>query len=105
MRKFETGATRDNNEEKLEYARFLDPLVLERFAKYMHEHRKTADGMREPDNWKKGIPTRAYIDSLWRHMHSVWKKHECGIDDTYDHLSGILFNVMGLMYEEEKKKL
>jgi hypothetical protein len=39
-----TGATRNLDEDKLDYEGFLSPYVLRRFAAYMHEHRKTPDG-------------------------------------------------------------
>jgi hypothetical protein len=65
MREFDTGATRDNNEDKHNYEGFLSPLVIEEFGRYMHRHRHQADGkVRDGDNWQKGIPTEAYMDSL-----------------------------------------
>ncbi len=44
VRLFETGATRDTNEGKIEYARFLSPAAIKRYCQYMHEHRKQSDG-------------------------------------------------------------
>src|SRR5687768_4320669 len=35
MREFETGATRNLDNGKLDYEGFLSPLVMERFAEYM----------------------------------------------------------------------
>lgn len=43
-------ATRDLDEEKIDYEGFLSPIVLERYAQYMHKHRNTANGLRESDN-------------------------------------------------------
>lgn len=109
MRKFEKGATRDGNEGKLEYARFFDSRVLRTFAEYMHKHRTQADGeLRDPDNWKKGIPKDAYIDSLARHFWDLWELHqhgECIRHETkkpvgvVETLCGILFNTFGYLYE------
>ena len=44
MRKFETGATRDEEIGKYDFEGFLAPTVLVRFAEYMHKHRIQADG-------------------------------------------------------------
>src|SRR5262249_20215749 len=54
---FKTGATRDTDTGKLDYEGFLSPLVLKRYAEYMHQHRVMKDGaMRASDNWQRGIP-------------------------------------------------
>lgn len=109
MRTFDTGATRDNATGKLEYARFLDVRVLRRFAEYMHVHRQQKDGvLREPDNWKKGIARRAYVDSLYRHAQDLLELYdygECVRPETgepvelQETICAILFNAMGLLYE------
>jgi len=109
MRQFKTGATRDEDQDKLDYEGFLSPLVLERFAEYMHENRKMADGsLRASDNWQRGIPMDAYMKSLWRHFMDVWKMHRehpavdrktgrpIGLDEA---LCGVLFNAMGMLHE------
>ena len=102
MRKFETGATRDNDENKLDFEGFFSPIVLERFAEYMHKHRKQADGeMRESDNWQKGMPIDAYMKSMWRHFFAVWKHHRAGEDNIED-LCALMFNVQGMLYEKLK---
>lgn len=104
MRKFTTGATRDNDETKLDYEGFLSPLVLERFAEYMHKHRKQADGqLRASDNWQKGIPKEAYMKSMWRHFFSVWKSYRLG-ELKEEELCALLFNVQGLLHEELTKR-
>ena len=69
VRTFDTGATRDTDDGKLDYEGFISPLVLERFARYMHTHRLQPDGtLRDSDNWQKGIPRDQYIKSAWRHF-------------------------------------
>lgn len=102
MREFKTGATRDTDEGKLDYEGFISPVVLERYAQYMHEHQVQADGkLRDSDNWQKGMPRKAYIKSLWRHFMDVWKimrGYEVDVD-IEDALCAMLFNVMGLMHE------
>jgi len=74
MREFETGATRDTDEDKLDYEGYFSPLVLERFAQYMQKNQTQSDGkQRTSDNWQKGIPKAAYMKSAWRHFIEWWK--------------------------------
>lgn len=112
MRKFETGATRDDDSTKLDYEGFLSPLVLARFAEYMHEHRYQADGeVRDSDNWQKGIPLDAYMKSAWRHFMDWWSLHrqrvkgivmpEKLVEDT---LCAMLFNIQGYLHESIKNR-
>lgn len=102
MRKFNTGATRDTDEGKYDYEGFLSPLVLKRYAEYMHLHRHQADGkLRDSDNWQKGIPRDAYMKSAWRHFMSVWQGHRNG-NMPQEELCALLFNLMGYLHEELK---
>ena len=114
MRKFETGATRDTDTDKLDYAGFLSPIVLKKYAEFMHKHRVQADGkLRASDNWKKGIPRDEYMRSAYRHFMDWWGMHEVGYgDDTVpgdhhemivDAICGLLFNTMGYLHEKEKQ--
>ena len=99
-RQFPSGASRDTDDGKLDYVGFLSPLVLKRFAEYMHAHRKMSDGsLRASDNWKKGIPKEQYVKSLLRHTIDVWTAHEQGNALPEEELCGVLFNSMGLLYE------
>lgn len=107
MRKFPSGATRNNDEDSFDYEGFISPLVLERYAAYMHSHRKQADGkMRASDNWQNGIPLTSYMKSMWRHFMDVWKAHRgLPIQVTLqDALCALLFNVMGMLHEVLKKE-
>lgn len=104
IRTFNTGATRDSDDGKLDYEGFLSPVVLERFAKYMHKNRLMRDGSsRDSDNWQKGIPISAYIKSMFRHFMDLWLLHrghrghvEVEIDEV---LCAIMFNAMGYLHE------
>ena len=102
MRQFETGATRNLDENKLDFEGFLSPLVLERFSEYMHTHRLQADGvLRDSDNWQKGIPVDAYMKSMWRHFFDVWKGHR-GLEtpeNKITNLCALMFNVQGMLHE------
>jgi len=103
-RVFVTGATRDSDDDKLDYDGFLSPEVLQRYAQYMHGHRKQSDGvMRSSDNWKKGIPKDQYMKSMWRHFMSVWDTHSKGMANN-EELCALLFNVMGYLHENLKDK-
>lgn len=100
VRKFETGATRDVDTNKLDYEGFLEPSAVKRFAEYMHKHRVQSDGtLRDSDNWQKGIPKDAYMKSMWRHFHDVWAYHR-GYkpnEPIEDALCALLFNVQGYL--------
>lgn len=105
IRNFETGATRDTDQGKLDYEGFLHPAVLERFAQYMHTNRIQKDGsVRDSDNWQKGIPTEAYMKSLMRHTMDVWAHHrerpDLAKEDLETALCAVMFNAMGMLYEE-----
>ena len=122
MRKFDTGATRDDEETKVDFEGFLSPLVIERYGKYMHYHRIQADGkLRDSDNWQKGIPISVYIKSWWRHFFNVWKMwrqmkanypvslsvpdlSEIELGHLSEALCAALFNNMGMLHEIEKEK-
>lgn len=111
MREFPGGATRDTDEGKFDYEGFLSPTVLERYAAYMHKHRKQADGkLRDSDNWQRGsgIPKSAYMKSGFRHWMDVWKGHRGLLprEVLVEALCAVLFNVMGYLHEllkEEKQ--
>ena len=115
MRTFETGATRDTEEGKIDYEGFLSPEVIARFGEYMHRHRVQSDGtVRASDNWQKGIPLDVYMKSMWRHFMAVWGQHRLwwgGIvrgklnqDITEEALCALLFNVQGYLHEILKKE-
>lgn len=107
MRNFSTGATRDTEEGKLDFEGFLSPIVLQSFADYMHKHRKQVDGeFRASDNWQKGIPLEVYMKSGFRHFMDWWTehRHQTSREGMEDALNGLLFNVMGYLYEIKKKE-
>lgn len=106
-RTFDTGATRDTDQGKYDYEGFLSPLVLERYAEFMHVHRTLPDGStRDSDNWQKGIPLAVYMQCLWRHFFDVWSWHRG--HKIRDHievaLCALMFNTMGYLHELLKKK-
>jgi len=108
-RVFESGASRDTLEGKLAFSGFLSPVVLTRFAEYMHKHRLMSDGsMRGPDNWKRGIPKDVYLDSLLRHVMAVWTgmsgERDMSDEELEDTLCGAMFNIQGLLFEHMREE-
>ena len=76
-RTFPSGATRDQDDTKPDYRGFLCPLVQRRFGEYMLEHQRLADGTRrESDNWKKGMSSKVYLESLLRHVQELAEQFE-----------------------------
>jgi hypothetical protein len=107
MRNFDTGATRDTDEGKLDYEGALSPFVLQRYLQYMTEHQVQADGKtRLSDNWQKGIPRDAYMKSGFRHFMDWWTLHRTGTSfpGLEDALCALLFNVMGYLHETLQAK-
>ena len=112
MRKFKTGATRNIDNNKLDYEGFISPAVFNRFAKYMHKNRIQADGtLRESDNWQKGIERDVYMKSLIRHTLDLWRLHRGEkvinpdtnkLSDKEELLCAIIFNTQGYLFEELK---
>lgn len=101
MRTFDTGATRDVDENKVSYYKLLSPQVLKRYGEYMLAHQVQADGSkRDFDNWKKGIPQDVYTDSLVRHVVELWDELQgANRPVANDTLCAIIFNAMGLLHE------
>jgi hypothetical protein len=110
MRTFETGATRDKDDGKLDFEGFFSPLVVERFAQYMHKHRVQADGsVRASDNWQNLFGDDHYavcMKSAWRHFFSWWAAHR-GLathEDIEDSVMALLFNAMAYMHKRLSEK-
>lgn len=101
--KFKTGAIRDTQEGKESYVETISWSAFKRYAIYM-TNKKTKYGS---GNFKKGIPIDNYEESLIRHMQKyLANKYEGGtVEPNEDHLSAIVFNVFGIMHEEERKKI
>lgn len=101
MRTFETGATRDSDEDKLDYEGFLSPIALEAFAAYMHKHQFQADGQRrESDNWQLGLPAAQTMKSLWRHVIDLWAIHRGWRQgDPVEAACACWFNTQAMLHE------
>ena len=108
VREFHSGATRSPLGDKLQYSGFISPIVLKRYAEYMHKHRVQENGeLREADNWQKGIPDSSAFDSLLRHVMDVWlyqRGFELETSETLlDSLTAIIFNASVLILNQEKE--
>lgn len=99
VREFETGATRDSNEGKIDYRAILSPQALEMFGRYMVKHTIASDGSkREQDNWKRGMPLECYIESFFRHTQELHRAIEAGNrEEITEALGGCFFNLQGMM--------
>lgn len=97
---FDTGAIRDSQDGKVDFIETVSWTAFNRFARYMTGKKvKYGSG-----NFKKGIPVSSYEQSLLRHVHKyLVNKHEGGNEEVNeDHLAAIVFNVFGIMHEEER---
>ena len=112
MRRFETGATRSPDSNRIDPEGFLSPLSLQRYCEYLQKHRKQADGkLRESDNWQKGIPLFAYMKGMWRHFLHAWTRHRGwttpdpgAAADLEEDLCAVIFNAQGYLHELLKVK-
>ena len=110
MRKFTTGGIRDDDEMKLDFEGFISPIVLERFAEYMHKHRFLKDGsVRKSDNWQNLFGDDHYnvcMKSAWRHFFSWWKAHRgyTTEEDIEESMMGLLFNLQAYLFKRLNEK-
>lgn len=99
-RLFETGAERDQDHNKEDFISSISWIALSRYAKYQNE---TSIRYQE-GNWRKGIPIKEYEKSLLRHIQKYLanKYDGANLEPDIDHLSAAMFNLQGIMHEEEK---
>lgn len=101
-RTFETGAIRDREDGKPDYTETISWTAFRRYGEYMTAKKaKYGSG-----NFKKGIDIDSYERSLLRHIQKYMEnKYEEGDQETEeDHLSAMLFNIFGIIHEEEMAK-
>lgn len=107
IRKFASGATRDDDSRKYDFEGILSPLVLKEYGRYMHAHATQSDGEQRPaDNWQAGIPREQLMKSAYRHfidwhtLHDGYPAYDFDGEnvDILEALSGVLFNTMAYMH-------
>lgn len=110
IREWKTGANRDTMEGKIDFEGFLNPLVLEAYAKYMDKHRVMADGtLRASDNWQNLFGDEhldVCMKSAWRHFHAWWMEHRGyqsreGVEDA---ICGVIFNAQAYLLKILKER-
>lgn len=102
IRKFKTGAVRDKEEGKPDFTETISWTAFHRYAQYMTgKKEKYGQG-----NFKKGMPIDAYERSLLRHIDKYMRnKYENGNDEpNEDHLAAMVFNIFGIMHEENNER-
>ena len=108
IRTFTSGATRNDDPDRLDFEGFISPAVIHRFGEYMHKHRFQTDGsLRDSDNWQRGIPKAQYVKSAWRHFLDWWaisRKAPVREQDVEEALCALMFNTMGYLHEILKEK-
>lgn len=100
---FPSGAIRDTQGGKEDWTETIPWLALWAYAKFMTA-KKAKYGA---GNFKKGIPTESYEQSLIRHWHKYFcNKYEGGrFEPDEDHVCSMLFNILGILYERERANL
>lgn len=92
-RVFESGSQRDDDTNK-PLVNHLDAYVRLRFGYLL----RMGANKYEKNNWQKGQPTEAALESLHRHL----AKYELG-DRSEDHLACIIFGIQLIMKNEQKE--
>ncbi len=105
IRTFDTGATRDTNDGKLDYEAAMHPLVVRRYLEYMQKHTMQPDGtQRDFDNWQQMFGDKHFdvcIKSGWRHFMDWWLDHRgCESRDGIEEaICGLIFNANAYLFK------
>jgi hypothetical protein len=90
-REFETGAHRDNADDK-GCPVLISPIFLNRLSKHLEKGAKKYSCR----NWEKGMPLSEYMNSMLRHTLQLIE----GCRDE-DHAAAIGFNIMAFIHTKE----
>ena len=107
MRKFKSGATRNEDKDKLDIEGFLCPYCVQLFCEYMHGHRFLESGeLRDSDNWQKGFDKGVNLKSGLRHIHDWWLEERgfSSREGLTKALCGVVFNALARLHEEHTKR-
>jgi hypothetical protein len=102
VRKFTTGAIRDNDSTKPDYIETVSWTAFRKFGEYMTSKKQKYGA----GNFKKGIPVESYEQSLVRHLQKYLEnKYEDGQQEVNeDHLSAMIFNICGILHEQGRNE-
>lgn len=100
---FGTGAVRDSQVGKPDFLDCMSPFAMYRYGEYM----AVASAKYGAGNWQHGIPVESYLRSLERHLLKLKMQVRYGYDAEpgVDHAAAIMFNIMGLLHEQEMQRL
>ena len=90
---FNTGAKRDDNTKK-PFVHMIRGYVRQRIGYHLNLGARKYGN----NNFLKGIPTEAYLESMDRHLASFMEG-----DRSEDHLSAIFFGIQGCMLNEQSE--
>ena len=93
-KEYPSGAVRDITDTKIRW----DLLPVESL-KRVAQHYTTGAKKYEANNWKKGIPTERFVEGVCRH----WAQYLLRERDE-DHLSAVVFNILGIIWNEEREE-
>lgn len=91
---YESGARRDNSENKGRMDLLPPESILRLSRWYEWGAKKYGD-----HNWERGMPISRYLDAAIRHTF----KYMAGCNDE-DHLSAAVWNLLSIMFHETKDK-
>ncbi len=92
-RQFDTGAQRDSGEGKPRMSLVPHKALNDVMMRYL----AGAEAYGE-HNWKLGMKNSVLYDSTMRHLMAYWTG-----DESEDHLGAVLWNVMGLIDNQDKR--
>ena len=100
---FDSGMTRDTEDDKIDYSRVFDGPMLQRWAELLTRGAKkypnTLDGK---PNWMKAnseAELRRFKRSAFRHFVQLLQG-----DETEDHAAAVVFNLNGYLYVQDRLK-
>lgn len=92
-RQFESGAQRDNADGKLRMSLVPHEALSGVMLRYLQGSNEYGE-----NNWKKGMDHSVLYDSTMRHLMKDFMR-----DESEDHLSAALWNIMGMIWNRENK--
>ena len=92
-RQFDTGAQRDNGDNKLRMSLMPHKALNDVMVRYLQGANTYGE-----NNWKKGMKHSVLYDSAMRHLMQDFTG-----DNSEDHLGAALWNIMGMIWNRDHK--